>query len=117
MVGERSELCLEARARRAKASKQSSLRSPTKAAHPWPYSKTARCQSVSSKFFVCEPRIFDYVEGDATVWENEPLERLSQEGRLSAFRHAGFWQSMDTLRDRMLLEQLWSGGSPPWKVW
>jgi glucose-1-phosphate cytidylyltransferase len=72
---------------------------------------------VNGGFFVCEPQVFDYVDSDATVWENEPLERLSNEGQLSAFRHSGFWQSMDTLRDRMLLEQLWNSASPPWKVW
>ena len=63
---------------------------------------------VNGGFFVCEPAVFDYVESDATVWENEPLERLSREGQLSAFRHQGFWQSMDTLRDRLLLEALWN---------
>jgi glucose-1-phosphate cytidylyltransferase len=72
---------------------------------------------VNGGFFVCEPAVFDYVESDATVWENEPLERLSREGQLSAFRHQGFWQSMDTLRDRLLLEGLWNSPNPPWKVW
>jgi glucose-1-phosphate cytidylyltransferase len=72
---------------------------------------------VNGGFFVCEPAVFDYVESDSTVWENEPLERLSREGQLAAFRHSGFWQSMDTLRDRMLLEALWNSPCPPWKVW
>jgi glucose-1-phosphate cytidylyltransferase len=72
---------------------------------------------VNGGFFVLEPRAIDYIEGDATVWEKEPLERLAGEGQLAAFRHKGFWQPMDTLRDRMVLENLWKGGNPPWKVW
>ena len=72
---------------------------------------------VNGGFFVCEPRVFDYIEGDATVWEREPLERLSHEGRLAAFRHPGFWQPMDTLREKQLLESLWSSGHAPWKIW
>ena len=68
-------------------------------------------------FFVCEPQVFDYIDSDDTVWESEPMEHLSRDGQLSAFRHDGFWQSMDTLRDRLLLEQLWNEGSPPWKIW
>ncbi|HEX9786017.1 MAG TPA: glucose-1-phosphate cytidylyltransferase [Opitutaceae bacterium] len=72
---------------------------------------------VNGGFFVCEPQVFDYIDGDATVWEREPLERLSHEGKLAAFRHPGFWQPMDTLRDKMYLEGLWSSGKAPWKVW
>ena len=59
----------------------------------------------------------DYIEGDATVWEREPMERLASEGQLAAYRHAGFWQPMDTMRDRMYLEELWAKGNAPWKVW
>lgn len=72
---------------------------------------------VNGGFFVLEPEVFDYIEGDTTTWEREPLERLSQEGELSAFRHEGFWQPMDTLRDKNLLEELWKSGNPPWKSW
>ena len=59
----------------------------------------------------------DYIAEDSTSWEREPLESLAQAGRLSAYRHRGFWQSMDTLRDKMYLEQLWASGQAPWKVW
>jgi glucose-1-phosphate cytidylyltransferase len=72
---------------------------------------------INGGFFVLEPGVFDYVEGDATVWEQQPLERLARDGQLSAFRHRGFWQPMDTLRDRTLLENLWASGHPPWKAW
>jgi glucose-1-phosphate cytidylyltransferase len=72
---------------------------------------------VNGGFFVCEPQVFDYIDSDDTVWESEPMEHLSRDGQLSAFRHDGFWQSMDTLRDRVLLEQLWNEGRPPWKIW
>lgn len=72
---------------------------------------------INGGFFVLEPGVMDYIEGDATVWEREPMERLAQEGQLGAFRHKGFWQPMDTLRDKMLLEDLWRQGNAPWKVW
>jgi glucose-1-phosphate cytidylyltransferase len=72
---------------------------------------------INGGFFVLEPGVMDYIEGDATVWEREPMERLAQEGQLGAFRHKGFWQPMDTLRDKMLLEDLWRQGKAPWKVW
>jgi glucose-1-phosphate cytidylyltransferase len=72
---------------------------------------------VNGGFFVLSPRVIDYVEGDATIWEREPLERLAQEGQLSAYSHRGFWHPMDTLRDRVHLEDLWNSGTPPWKVW
>jgi glucose-1-phosphate cytidylyltransferase len=72
---------------------------------------------INGGFFVLEPEVFDYIEGDATSFEREPLERLACEGELSAFRHPGFWQPMDTLRDKNVLEQLWQSGDPPWKVW
>jgi glucose-1-phosphate cytidylyltransferase len=61
--------------------------------------------------------VFDYLESDATVWERAPLERLAKEGQLSAFRHPGFWHPMDTLRDKMALDDLWASGKAPWKVW
>jgi glucose-1-phosphate cytidylyltransferase len=72
---------------------------------------------INGAFFVIEPQVFDYVEGDDTAWEREPLERLAREGQLMAYRHDSFWQCMDTLRDRKLLEQLWQSGNPPWKTW
>ena len=65
-------------------------------------------------FFVLEPGIFDYVAGDATVWEREPLERLAQDGELMAFRHEGFFQPMDTMREKQILEELWQTGKAPW---
>jgi glucose-1-phosphate cytidylyltransferase len=72
---------------------------------------------VNGGFFVLEPEALDYVEGDATVWEREPLQRLAREGKLGVYRHGGYWQNMDTLRDRMVLEEQWASPSPPWKVW
>jgi glucose-1-phosphate cytidylyltransferase len=72
---------------------------------------------VNGGFFVCEPEVFDFIDSDDTVWESEPMERLSHQQHLSAFRHDGFWQSMDTLRDRLVLEDLWQSGQAPWKTW
>jgi len=72
---------------------------------------------VNGGFFVCEPGAFDLIDGDHTSWEEEPLERAARSGRLAAYRHEGFWQSMDTLRDKMYLEQLWASEHPPWKLW
>ena len=72
---------------------------------------------INGGFFVLEPNVFDYIEGDDTVWEREPLERLARDGQLSAFKHAGFWQPMDTLRDKIHLEGLWASGNAPWKIW
>jgi len=72
---------------------------------------------VNSGFFVLEPAAIDYIDGDATVWEREPLERLAGDGKLAAFRHHGFWQPMDSLRDKNVLEALWQSDRPPWKVW
>ena len=72
---------------------------------------------VNGGFFVVEPRALDYIEGDATFWEAEPMENLSRDGQLAAWRHHGFWQCMDHLRDKVILEDLWASGSPPWRVW
>jgi glucose-1-phosphate cytidylyltransferase len=72
---------------------------------------------VNGGFFVVEPQVLQYIEGDSTVWERDPMERLATEGNLAAYRHEGFWQPMDTLRDRMVLEELWASGEAPWKVW
>jgi len=72
---------------------------------------------INGGYFVLEPQIFDYIEGDHTVWERESLEQLAQQKQLSAFKHTGFWYPMDTLRDKMKLEELWSSGKRPWMVW
>jgi len=72
---------------------------------------------VNGGFFVLEPRVMDYIEGDATVWERQPLERLAKDGELAAYRHGGFWQPMDTMRDKNVLESLWQSGEAPWKTW
>lgn len=72
---------------------------------------------INGGFFVLDPSTLDYIDGDATTWEREPLERLASEGELVAFRHTGFWHPMDTLRDKRELEQMWQSGSAPWKVW
>ena len=72
---------------------------------------------INGAFFVLEPAVFDYIEGDNTQWERGPMERLAAEGQLMAYRHTSFWQCMDTLRDKKLLQGLWDGGAPPWRVW
>lgn len=72
---------------------------------------------VNGGFFVLEPDVFDYVAGDATIWEREPMEKLAEKGRLAAYRHNSFWQPMDTLKDKHFLEELWQKGDAPWKVW
>lgn len=72
---------------------------------------------VNGGFFFLEPSVLDYIDGRLTTWEQEPMQRLAKADQLHAFRHSGFWQSMDTLRDRMYLEELWGKGNPPWKVW
>jgi glucose-1-phosphate cytidylyltransferase len=72
---------------------------------------------INGGFFVLEPQVIDYIEGDDTVWERDPMEQLAREGQLSAFRHDGFWHAMDTLRDRMVLEGIWESGEAPWRVW
>jgi len=73
---------------------------------------------VNGGFFALEPSIFDYIEpGDDTIWERGPLEGLARDGKLAAFKYEGFWQSMDTLRDKLHLEELWTAGRAPWKVW
>ena len=72
---------------------------------------------INGAFFVCEPGIFDYIDGDQSVWEREPLERIAGDGQLMAYRHDSFWQCMDTMRDKVRLEELWQQPNPPWKVW
>ncbi len=72
---------------------------------------------INGGFVVCEPGVFDYLAGDETSFEADTMERLAEDGQLAAYRHEGFWQCMDTQRDRRLLESLWAQGSPPWKTW
>ena len=72
---------------------------------------------INGGFMVLEPKIIDYIEGDATTFEREPLETVAKEGQLKAYKHHGFWQCMDTLRDKELLEKLWSEDKASWKVW
>jgi len=72
---------------------------------------------VNGGFFVLSPEVIDYIDGDDCTWEQEPLQKLAADGQLSAFHHQGFWQPMDTLRDKEHLEQLWQSGKAPWKVW
>jgi len=69
------------------------------------------------RFFVLSPKVLSRIEGDSTIWEHAPLESLAREGQLAAYQHPGFWQPMDTLRDKTYLEELWSTGQAPWKVW
>jgi glucose-1-phosphate cytidylyltransferase len=72
---------------------------------------------INGGFFVLNPRVIDYIEGDQTLWEREPMERLASDGQLSTYFHRGFFQPMDTLRDKNQLEELWNSGKAPWKVW
>jgi glucose-1-phosphate cytidylyltransferase len=72
---------------------------------------------INGGFFVLSPQVIDYIEDDHTLWERAPLERLAKEGELAAFQHYGFWQPMDTLRDKLYLEELWKSGKAPWKIW
>lgn len=72
---------------------------------------------VNAGFFVLSPRVIDFIEGDSTTWEQEPLEQLAKQGQLMAFIHSGFWKPMDTLQDKNKLNQIWDSGSAPWKVW
>ncbi len=72
---------------------------------------------INGAFFVLEPEIFDYIDGDMTHWEKEPLERLARDGQLMAYKHNSFWQCMDTIREKKLLESLWESGKAPWKIW
>ncbi len=73
--------------------------------------------TINAGFFVCEHAVLDYIEGDDTVWERDPLQRLAAEGQLNAYRHDGFWQPMDTLREKNQLQSLWESGRAPWKLW
>jgi glucose-1-phosphate cytidylyltransferase len=72
---------------------------------------------INGGFFVLHPKALDYIGGDETIWEREPVERLAQDGQLVGYRHDGFWSCMDTLKERNYLEELWANGQPPWKIW
>jgi glucose-1-phosphate cytidylyltransferase len=72
---------------------------------------------INGGFFVLSPQVIPYIEGDATTWEDRPLARLASDGQMMAYRHTGFWQPMDTMRDRQQLEQMWASGNAPWKQW
>lgn len=72
---------------------------------------------INGGFFVLETRVLELIDGDSCIWEREPMETLARDGELSAFTHDGFWHPMDTLRDKLRLEDLWTGGNAPWKVW
>jgi glucose-1-phosphate cytidylyltransferase len=72
---------------------------------------------INGGYFVLNRRCLDYIPGDETMWEREPVERLAHEGQLMGYRHSGFWSCMDTLKEKTFLEELWSSGKPPWKIW
>jgi glucose-1-phosphate cytidylyltransferase len=72
---------------------------------------------INGAFFVLEPEVFEYIHGDETMWEREPMERLAEDGQLMAFKHDSFWQCMDTLREKVILERMWESGHAPWKSW
>ena len=72
---------------------------------------------INGGFFVLEPQVLDYIAGDETVWEREPMESLAREGNLAAYKHRAYWQNMDSLRDKIVLESQWNSGSPSWKIW
>lgn len=72
---------------------------------------------INGGFFVCQPQVFNYIKGDNTIWEKEPMEAIAEEGQMSAFKHYGFWKPMDTLRDKQELEAEWNSGKAQWKLW
>jgi glucose-1-phosphate cytidylyltransferase len=72
---------------------------------------------INGGFFVLEPGIFDYIKDDEVAWESDPLRRIASDGQLMAYRHEAFWQPMDTVREKLLLQALWDSGEAPWKVW
>ena len=72
---------------------------------------------INGGFMICDPKVLEYIDGDDTVFEREPLETIAREGKMSAFKHTGFWHSMDTLRDKNKLETMWSNGTATWKIW
>jgi glucose-1-phosphate cytidylyltransferase len=72
---------------------------------------------INGGFFVLNAKVFDYIEGDKTSWENGPIEQLARDGQMGSYLHSGFWSCMDTLREKNMLEELWNSGNPPWKAW
>ena len=72
---------------------------------------------INGGFFILDPKVIEYIDDDLTYWEREPMERLAHDEMLSAYRHYGYWQNMDTLRDKNVLEELWQSGRAPWKIW
>jgi glucose-1-phosphate cytidylyltransferase len=72
---------------------------------------------INGGFFVLSPKVMDYIEGDLTIWEREPVQRLAQDDQMSVYFHHDFWQPMDTLREKFLLENFWRSGNAPWKIW
>ena len=72
---------------------------------------------INGGFFICEPEVLSYIQGDDTIWEREPLERLATEGQLNAYKHFGFWKPMDSMRDHKQLNELWDSNKAPWKIW
>ncbi|MEI6523509.1 MAG: glucose-1-phosphate cytidylyltransferase [Bacteroidota bacterium] len=72
---------------------------------------------INGGFFVCEPEVFNYIDGDSTLWERDPMEQIAKENKMVAFKHKGFWKPMDTLRDKVELEAEWNTGKAPWKIW
>jgi len=72
---------------------------------------------INGGFFVLSPKVIDLIKNDSTVWEQYPMQTLAKQGEISAFEHNGFWQPMDTLRDKNYLEELWESGETPWKTW
>jgi glucose-1-phosphate cytidylyltransferase len=72
---------------------------------------------VNGGFFVLSPKVIDYIEDDESIWEREPMQKLAADGQMAVYFHTGFWQCVDTLREKQLLESLWKGGNPPWRVW
>ena len=72
---------------------------------------------INGGYFVLNRKVIDYIEGDETIWERDPIERLAYDGQLMGFRHYGFWSCMDTLKEKHLLEDLWNSGNPPWRIW
>ena len=72
---------------------------------------------INGGFFVCEPKVLDYIEDDSIMFEREPLENIALESQLTAYKHDGFWQPMDNLRDKNTLQELWNNNTAPWKIW
>lgn len=93
------------------------LESHTNIVHKFKEKPSEDVAWINGGFFVLEPAVFDYIDGDATVWEQGPLRQLTSEGELVAYRHPGFWQCMDTLNDKHVLDERWTTGDKPWKVW